>query len=113
MSRGWGRLERTGKRGETLLCRRGSEPGGFSVGWCPGGGFDLPSPLHGSVFAPHSSFVAFGVEHPAFGHKAATRPLWALTGAFVVGAWPGRDAGLGVGLVLAYGAVFRKQRHQG
>lgn len=113
MSRGWGRLESTGKRGETLLCRRGSEPGGFSVGWCPGGGFALPSPLHGSVFAPYSPFAAFGVEHPAFGHKAATRPLWALTGAFVVGAWPGRDAGLGVGLVLAYGAVFRKQRHQG
>lgn len=73
----------------------------------------LPSPLHGSVFAPYSSFAAFGVEHPAFGLKAATRPLWALTGAFVVGAWPGRDAGLGVGLVLAYGAVFRRQRHQG
>lgn len=63
----------------------------------------LPFPLHGSVFALYSSFAAFGVEHPAFGLKAATRPLWALTVAFVDGAWPGRDAGLGVGLVLAYG----------
>ena len=63
----------------------------------------LPSPLHGSVFAPYSSFAAFGVEHHAFGIKAATRSLWALTGAFVDGAWPERDAGLGVGLVLAYG----------
>ena len=63
----------------------------------------MPFPLHGSVFALYSSFAAFGVEYPAFGLKAATRPLWALTVAFVDGAWPGRDAGLGVGLVLAYG----------
>lgn len=82
------------------------------VSWrwlCP----PLPSPLHGSVFAPYSPFAAFGVEHHAFGIKAATRSLWALTGAFVDGAWPERDAGLGVGLVLTYGTVFRKQRHQG
>lgn len=83
------------------------------MGWCPGGGFALPSPLHGSVFAPYSPFAAFGVEHHAFRVKAATRSLWALTGAFVDGAWPERDAGLGVGLVLTYGTVFRKQRHQG
>lgn len=111
MSRGWGRLERTGKRGETLLCRRGSEPGGFSVGWCPGGGFALPSPR--LRICPAFLFCGLWREHPTFGLKAATRPLWALTGAFVDGAWSGRDAGLGVGLVLTYGTVFRKQRHQG
>lgn len=111
MSRGWGRLESTGKRGRRFYAAGGRNPAVFL--WAGVLAMVLPFPLHGSVFAPHSSFVAFGVEYPAFGHKAATRPLWALTGAFVDGAWSGRDAGLGVGLVLAYGAVFRKQRHQG
>lgn len=111
MSRGRGLLGARGSRGRRFYAAGGWNPAVFL--WAGVLAVALPSPLHGSVFAPYSPLAAFGVEHPAFGHKAATRPLWALTGAFVVGAWPGRDAGLGVGLVLAYGAVFRKQRHQG
>ncbi len=87
--RAWESLERVRNKGEGIGSRREMNLAVFL--WAGVVGAVLVPLRYGFLFAPYSPFMAFGVDFPGFGLKAATRPLWALTWGFVgLGmVWPG------------------------
>ena len=87
--RAWESLERVRNKGEGIGSRWGMNLAVFL--WAGVVGAVLVPLRYGVLFTPYSPFMAFGVDFPGFGLKAATQPLWALTWGFgdVGMVWPG------------------------